>query len=268
VDEKLRKSSLKAVDQASRKDSTRALTKLTHVVDGRPRIIAQPPLIVPLTDAIGDIGPDRVHDLFARYQASLPPHRAAVLRRYHIVDIAHKVVGVGSVGTRCLIVLLESDQEAPLFLQFKEATTSVLEPYAGPSGYERAGERVVRGQQQMQATGDILLGWSHFDADDRTIDFYFRQLWDGKGSFEVERMGPKRLERYALTCGRALALAHVRTGDGAAIHGYLGGDGPDDEHAEEVFAEFAERYADLNDVDHAAHERAIADGRVQVASEP
>jgi uncharacterized protein (DUF2252 family) len=178
--------------------------------------------------------------------------------------MAHKVVGVGSVGTLSLIVLLESDQGAPLFLQFKEATRSVLEPYAGPSGYERAGERVVRGQQLMQATGDILLGWSHFDArDGRTIDFYFRQLWDGKGSAEVDQMGPKRLERYASYCGAALALAHARTGDAAAIHGYLG----DDDIAAEVLADFAERYADLNERDHAEHERAIEAGRIAVASE-
>ncbi len=112
----------------------------------------------------------------------------------------------------------------------------------------------------MQATSDIMLGWSHFDADDRRIDFYFRQLWDGKGSADVDRMGPKRLARYAATCGAALALAHARTGDGAAIHGYLG----DDDTADEVFADFAERYADLDEQDHAAHERAITDGRIRV----
>ena len=245
-------------------DSTQALEKLTERVDGRRRIIAQPPLIMPLSDVNDDIGVNRLIEFIDRYRASLPPHRAAILDRYHFVDIAHKVVGVGSVGTRCLIVLLESDQGAPLFLQFKEATTSVLEPYAGPSGYERAGERVVRGQQLMQATGDVLLGWSHFDAENgRTFDFYLRQLWDGKGSAEVDQMGAKRLKRYAWHCGAALALAHVRTGDGAAIHGYLG----DDDTADAVFADFAERYADRNQLDHAAHERAIADGRIEAAFE-
>jgi uncharacterized protein (DUF2252 family) len=262
-DEKLRKRSKKAVDKASRKDSMRALKKLTHVVDGKRRIIANPPLIVPLTDAIDDIGRDRLHDLFDRYRASLPPYRAAIVERYRIVDMAHKVVGVGSVGTLCLIVLLESDQGTPLFLQFKEATESVLEPYAGASDYEHSGERVVRGQQLMQATGDIMLGWSHFDAEDRTIDFYFRQLWDGKGSLDVDQMGHKRLKQYAAACGGALALAHVRSGDGAAIHGYLG----DDSTVDEVFAEFAERYADLNEKDHAAHDQAIDDGRIEVATE-
>ncbi len=190
---------------------------------------------------------------------------AAVLSRYRFVDMAHKIVGVGSVGTRCLIVLLESDQGAPLFMQFKEATASVLEPYAGPSGFERAGERVVRGQRLMQSTGDILLGWSHLDdGQGRTLDFYFRQLWDGKGSVEVDQMGPKRLKNYAWHCGGTLALAHARTGDAAAIHGYLG----DDATADHVLAEFAERYADLNERDHDAHEQAIAAGRVDAAAEP
>jgi hypothetical protein len=171
------------------------------------------------------------------------------------------VVGVGSVGTLCLIVLLESDDGSPLFMQFKEATQSVLEPYCGPCGYAGTGERVVRGQQLMQSTGDILLGWSHFDADDREIGFYFRQLWDGKGSADVDQMGPKRLARYAAACGAVLALAHARTGDAAAIHGYLG----DDDAADHLLAQFADKYADLNVADHAAHERAIEDGRVPVA---
>ena len=268
--EKLRKRSAKAVNKASRKDSMRALDKLTTVVDGKRRIISQPPLIVPLSDVvdadkIDTLDRHRLVEFFDRYRASLPPDRAAVVNRYHLVDMAHKVVGVGSVGTRCLIVLLESDEGSPLFLQFKEATRSVLEPYAGSSGYDLAGERVVRGQQLMQATGDILLGWSRTDPDasGRVIDFYFRQLWDGKGSAEVDQMGPKRLARYAWHCGAALALAHARTGDGAAIHGYLGDDGA----ADDVLADFAEHYADVNERDYAAHQEAIADGRISVASE-
>lgn len=267
-DEKLRKRSAKAVDKASRKDSMRALEKLTTVVDGKRRIISQPPLIVPMSDVVGDVDDvdrGRLTQFFERYRASLAPDHAVVVDRYRLVDMAHKVVGVGSVGTRCLIVLLESDQEKPLFLQFKEATASVLEPYAGPSGYDHAGERVVRGQQLMQATGDILLGWSRTDPDDngRVIDFYFRQMWDGKGSAEVDQMGPKRLARYAWHCGAALALAHARTGDAAAIYGYLGDDGT----ADEALADFAGRYADLNERDYAAHKKAIADGRISVASE-
>jgi uncharacterized protein (DUF2252 family) len=262
-DEKLRKRSQKAVDKASRTDSVKALEKLTEVVDDHRRIVSEPPLIVPLRTVDGEIDPDRLRDLFDRYRRSLPPHRAAVIDRYRIVDIAHKVVGVGSVGTLCLIVLLESDDGSPLFMQFKEATHSVLEPYCGPSGYAGTGERVVRGQQLMQSTGDILLGWSHFDADDREIGFYFRQLWDGKGSADVDQMGPTRLARYAAACGAVLALAHARTGDAAAIHGYLG----DDDTADHLLAQFADTYADLNVADHAAHERAIEDGRVPVADE-
>ena len=264
-DEKLQKRSREAIEKATRKDSMRALEKLTEVVDGKRRIVANPPLIVPLVDAVPDDRIEHLRDFYARYRASLAPHRAAVLDRYRVVDVAHKIVGVGSVGTRCLIVLLESDQGAPLFLQFKEATTSVLEPYAGSSGFERAGERVVRGQRLMQSTGDILLGWSHIDSEEgRTHDFYFRQLWDGKGSAEVDQMGPKRLKSYAWYCGGTLALAHARTGDGAAIHGYLGLD----DTADHVFAEFGERYADLNEQDHGAHEQAIASGRVEAAAEP
>ena len=247
-DEKLRKRCQKAVDKASRKDSVKALEKLTEVVDGHRRIVSEPPLIVPLRNVDGEIDSDRLRDLFDRYR---------------IVDIAHKVVGVGSVGTLCLIVLLESDDGSPLFMQFKEATQSVLEPYCGPCGYAGTGERVVRGQQLMQSTGDILLGWSHFDADDREIGFYFRQLWDGKGSADVDQMGPTRLARYAAACGAVLALAHARTGDAAAIHGYLG----DDDTADHLLAQFADTYADLNVADHAVHERAIEDGRVPVADE-
>ena len=261
-DEALRKRDRAAIEKATRKDSLRALDKLTEVVDGRRRIVTQPPMIVPLADTIDEHNVDDVREFFDRYRASLAPHRAAVLDRYHFVDLAHKVVGVGSVGTRCLIVLLESDQGAPLFMQFKEATTSVLEPHLGPSGYERAGERVVRGQRLMQSTGDILLGWSHIvGAEGRILDFYFRQLWDGKGSAEVDEMGPTRLKNYARHCGSTLALAHARTGDGAALHGYLG----DDATADHVFAEFGERYADLNEGDHRAHEQAIASGRIEAA---
>jgi len=264
-DEQLRKRSRKAISKATRKDSVRALDKLTEVVDGQRRIVAEPPLIVPLERRLPEDHIAAVEALFDKYRASLPPHRAAVLDRYRLVDVAHKVVGVGSVGTRCLIVLLQSGEGAPLFLQFKEAVQSVLEPYAGASGYDQAGERVVRGQRAMQATGDVFLGFARYQPPDgRTVDFYFRQLWDGKGSAEVEQMGPKRLKKYAWFCGGALALAHARTGDGVAISGYLG----DDDSVDDVFAEFAERYAHLNDADHAAHEAAIATGWVEAAGDP
>ncbi len=262
LDEKRRRRADRQVRRATGKDSLKALEKLTEVVDGRRRIIDRPPIIVRADEALEGEERARTAALFAQYRASLEPHHSAVLDRYTFVDMAHKIVGVGSVGTRCLIVLLESGDGSPLFMQFKEATRSVLEPYVGGAGFAEAGERVVRGQRLMQATGDILLGWSRYErADGSHVDFYFRQLWDGKGSAVVDEMGPKRLARYGAECGAALALAHARTGDGAAISGYLG----DDETADHALAEFAERYADLNAADHAAHEAAIGDGRVPVA---
>ena len=260
VDSKTQKQYRKVAARATRKDSVRALDKLTEVVNGEHRIVANPPLIVRTDELLEGEERERVAEFFRGYKATLEPNRSALLDRYRFVDMAHKIVGVGSVGTRCLIVLLESDQGSPLFMQFKEATQSVLEPYVGASPYEQAGERVVRGQRLLQSTSDILLGWSRYERRDAsTADFYFRQLWDGKGSYEVEDMDPKRLKRYAWHCGATLALGHARSGDAAMISGYLG----TDKEADHVFAEFAERYADLNERDYQAHEEAIAEGRVQ-----
>ena len=258
MSEKRRKRSAATAAKATRKDSLRALDKLTAVVDGQRRIVEHPPLITRHDDVIRSER-EQLRGFLASYLSTLEPHRAAVLRQYRFVDIAHKVVGVGSVGTRCLIVLLESQHGAPLFLQFKEATRSVLEPYLGDNDFDQAGERVVRGQQLMQSAGDILLGWSRYQRDDGSeADFYFRQLWDGKGSAEVDQMGPKRLKAYAGACGSTLALAHARTGDASAISTYLG----DDDTADRVFTKFAERSANLNESDYAAHEAAIESGRV------
>ena len=261
-DEQLSKRSRKALAKATSKDSVRALDKLTEVVDGRRRIVPNPPLVVRVDDHLDGEDGQYLIDFFMSYRSSLAPHRQAVLDRYRVVDMAHKVVGVGSVGTRCLIVLLESDNGSPLFLQFKEATKSVLEPFAEPSEFDQSGERVVRGQRLMQATGDIFLGWSRRRRPEgAAVDFYFRQLWDGKGSADVDRMGPKRLKNYAKHCGFTLALAHARTGDAAAISGYLG----DDPTIDHVLSDFADSYADLAERDHAAHLRAIDDGRIAVA---
>ena len=151
--------------------------------------------------------------------ASLPRDRQHILDAYAVVDLAHKVVGVGSVGTRCWILLLESGDGEPLFLQFKEATTSVLEPHLGPSEFETSGQRVVEGQQLVQAAGDAFLGWGRYSepAAGEYTDYYFRQLWDGKYSAPVDEMGPKRLRRYGRFCGLVLARAHARSGD-AATH--------------------------------------------------
>ncbi len=192
--------------------------KLTEVVDGQRRIVEKPPVIIRVDELLEGVEREPVVEFFGRYAATLARHCAGVLRRYRFVDMAHKIVGVGSVGTRCMILLLESDRGAPLFMRLKEATRSVLEPYAGDAGFDQAGERVVRGQRLVQSTGDILPGWSLYErAGGGTADSYFRQLWDGKGSLEVGEMGPKRLKSYAWHCGAALALAHARGGDAAMI---------------------------------------------------
>ncbi|RLE21706.1 MAG: DUF2252 domain-containing protein, partial [Actinobacteria bacterium] len=261
LDKKRSKAVRKAGQKASRKDSVRALNKLTDIVDGRRVIVPNPPLITRMDDMLERHGLDDLAQFFAQYRETLAPYRRDLIDRYSKVDMAHKVVGVGSVGTRCLIILMESGGGSPLFLQFKEATESVLEPYAGASEYELAGQRVVLGQRLMQSTGDILLGWSRYNneaADRPNIDFYFRQMWDGKGSAEVDELGPKGLKRYAKSCGAALALAHARAGDAPMISGYLG----DDSTFDHALAAFGETYADLNDHDYALHQKAIKSGQI------
>jgi len=258
---KERKRADKQMRKARSKNSLRALKKLTDIVDGRRVIVPDPPRVTRVDELLE---PDELPSLrrfFAAYAETLPNHRREVLRRYTPVDLAHKIVGVGSVGTRCAILLLESGDGEPLFLQFKEATKSVLEPYLGDSKYETHGERVVKGQRLMQASGDIFLGWSRMERPDgRSADFYFRQLWDGKGSAAVEEMSPRSLRSYAGSCGATLALAHARTGDPAMISGYLGGSDTFDR----AVTKFAERYADLNETDHEEHLEAAESGRITV----
>ncbi|MEL7206630.1 MAG: DUF2252 domain-containing protein [Actinomycetota bacterium] len=258
-----RKKARKGVRKAKRKNSLRAFRKLTDIVDGRRVIVPDPPLVVPLRDMDGEVDRNALARFFESYLDTLPSNRQRLLRRYGIVDVARKVVGVGSVGTRCLIVLLESGGGHPLFLQFKEATDSVLEPYLEPSRYEQAGHRVVAGQRLIQASGDIFLGWARLEVDGHEVDFYFRQLWDGKGSFDVEDMGAKRLRRYARSCGAALALAHARSGDAAMIDGYVG----DDATFDEALADFAEAYADRNEADYARLTAAIDGGDIEVVTD-
>ena len=251
----------KVMRKARSKDSLRALRKLTDIVDGRRVIVPDPPRVTRVDELLEPDELPSLRQFFAAYVETLPNHRREVLRRYTPVDLAHKVVGVGSVGTRCLILLLESGDGDPLFLQFKEATASVLEPYLGGSKYETHGERVVKGQRLMQASGDIFLGWSRMErSDGRGADFYFRQLWDGKGSAAIEAMSPSALLSYAGSCGATLALAHARTGDPAMISGYLGGSDTFDR----AVARFAERYADLNETDHEEHLEAAESGRITV----
>ena len=257
LDNKTRARIDKMSEKSSRKNSLRAQRKLTDIVDGRRRIVPDPPLITRVDHLIESDETAQMAEFFGRYLSSLPRHRRLLLERYSMIDLAHKVVGVGSVGTRCLIVLLESGDGEPLFLQFKEATSSVLEPYTEPSEFE-PGQRVVEGQRLTQTMGDIFLGWSHFTRDDHTRYFYFRQLWDGKGSVDVDEMNSRRLRRYARVCGGVLALAHARSGDAAMIAGYIG----EDETFDRAIAEFSHGYADLNERDHEAHVAAIDNGTV------
>lgn len=260
LDAKGQAKTTKSVTKARGKNSLRAFKKLTEVVDGRRVIVADPPLITPVDRSLDGDAATMLRAFFLEYLDTLPRHRKDLLVRYHLADLAHKVVGVGSVGTACWIVLLMTGDDEPIFLQIKEATTSVLEPYVGASEFAQAGERVVEGQRIMQASGDIFLGWArHADASGVERDYYFRQLWDGKGSADIEQMGPKRLRNYAWFCGCALALAHARSGDPALISGYLG----EDDTFDQAIASFAEAYADLNETDHAAHDAAIAAGRIE-----
>ena len=226
--------------------------KLTELVDGRRRIIEDPPLILHAHHHF-----DVPRTAFDAYAQSLTRERRTLLDRYVVVDAARKVVGVGSVGTRCHIVLLmDGDGEAPLFLQIKEAEVSVLAPYAGPSEYRHEGERVVAGQRLMQAASDVFLGWADGPYGHQ---YYVRQLRDMKGSVSIDLLGPEELARYAMLCGVTLARAHARSGDPAAIAGYLGAG----DQFDRAIVSFADGYADQTVADHAALEQAVADGRIE-----
>ena len=239
------------VAKAKAKTSLKAFAKLTEVVDGEPRIVSDPPVVVPIEEIAGD----RAHELeeFLRgviraYRRTLPGDRRKLLERYRYVHAARKVVGVGSVGTRAFIMLaLGRDDDDPLFLQFKEAEASVLEPFLGRSEYQNHGQRVVEGQRLTQAASDIMLGWIRTEGFDGVKrDFYVRQLWDAKGSAIVELMEPVELTGYAELCGTELARAHARSGDSIAIAAYLGRNDTFDR----ALAEFAEAYADQNERDY------------------
>jgi len=251
-----------ATEKAKRKDRHRAARKLTEVVDGRRRIADAPPLIIRAAPEQLEAELDRIKEFLQQCRAGLTRDRQTILDRYSVVDLAHKVVGVGSAGTRCWILLLETGDGEPLFLQFKEATASVLEPYLGASEFEYAGQRVVEGQQLVQAASDLFLGWARYPRADGThVDYYFRQLWDGKYSAPIGEMGPKRLRRYGRFCGLVLARAHARSGDAAVISGYLG----DDDAFDRAMVAFAQAYADRTHEDHARLVAAVEDGEIEVA---
>jgi uncharacterized protein (DUF2252 family) len=251
--------------KARSKDSLRALRKLTREQDGEPRIVSAPPLITPLEE-LSD-APDaeaQLQAVLGAYRGSLADDQRRLVSSYRYVHAARKVVGVGSVGTRAWIVLLLGrDASDPLFLQAKEAQRSVLEPYVGGSPYEHPGRRVVEGQRLMQAAGDAFLGWVSAEGiDGRLRHFYVRQLWDGKGSADVERMSAGGLSIYASLCGEALARAHARSGDRFAIASYLGkGDVFD-----QSMARFAESYADQNERDFERVASAAESGELEVES--
>ncbi|HEY2053186.1 MAG TPA: DUF2252 domain-containing protein [Solirubrobacterales bacterium] len=250
--------------KARAKDSLRALRKLTTTDgDGRLRIVADPPLITPLSElAEGDEGNRTLRPILDSYTSTLTDDRRRLVASYEYVDAARKVVGVGSVGTRAWIVLmLGRGSGDPLFLQAKEAGPSVLEPYAGASEYANHGRRVVEGQRLMQAASDIFLGWvSAQGLDSEARCFYVRQLWDGKGSVDVERVSAPELGLYGALCARTLARAHARSGDRAAIAAYLGRSNT----FERAIAEFAERYADQNELDYASLLEAEKRGELEV----
>ena len=254
----------KTAAKAHTRDSLQALSKLGELVDGKYRIASQPPIVVPARDLAATYGlsPKEVvpaiHEQFRAYRATLQDDRRRLLERFEIVDAARKVVGVGSVGTRAFIVLLQGrDAQDPLFLQIKEATASVLEAYLPKSGYKQHGERVVQGQRMMQAASDIYLGWTK--GLDVRRHFYWRQLRDMKGSVEAEALAPLGLTFYARTCGWTLARAHARSGDPVAIAEYLGASDAFDKS----ITDFSERYADQNERDYQEFVTAVRSGRLE-----
>lgn len=247
----------KNLAKARGRTSLQAFSKLTETVDGQVRFRDDPPLVTHVSQF-----DDRkaLEELLHQYRATLPDERRVLADRYELVDIAQKVVGVGSVGTRAFITLnIGRDGDDPLILQAKEATTSVLEPHTGRSRYRQQGKRVVVGQRLMQATSDIFLGWLR---GPNGRDFYLRQLRDMKGSAEIEALNLSELTLYAELCGWVLARAHARTGDAAAIAGYLGGG----EAFDKAMRDWAHAYADQTERDHEALLAAIDTGRVPAAA--
>jgi uncharacterized protein (DUF2252 family) len=261
---KMRKRAGTAIAKARTRDSMQAFNTLTHMVDGQPRIVSDPPLIVPVTELFpGETAHEFNEWARARlraYRQTLEIERRLLLEGYEFIELARKVVGVGSVGTRAWIALmLGRDDADPLFLQMKEAEASVLEEFCGRSAYRNHGHRVVAGQRIMQAASDVLLGWFHVTGPDGVErDFYVRQLRDWKGSAEIETMVPKGMEIYAAGCGWTLARAHARSGDRIAIASYLG----KSDIFDRAITTFASTYADQNERDHEALQAAAKSGRI------
>jgi uncharacterized protein (DUF2252 family) len=261
---KIVKRTSKALAKARTRDSVSAASKLTRIVDGEPRIVADPPLIVPIAE-LEEHGRERMFDALDErmraYRSSLPHERRILLEQFQLTDFARKVVGVGSVGTRAWIALLVgSGSGEPLLLQMKEAERSVLEQFLKQSRFANHGRRVVTGQRLMQASSDIFLGWLHVAAgpDQQPRDFYVRQLKDWKGSAEIEQMAPKGMAAYGRMCGWTLARAHARGGDRIALASYLGRGTA----FERALVEFADAYAEQNERDYRALTQAVDSGRI------
>jgi uncharacterized protein (DUF2252 family) len=263
LDKPSRKAFTRTIDKARTRDSVGSRRKLTEVVDGHLRLVSRPPLVIPSRDLDFGPGPAELErwitGLIDEYSATLSTNRRQLLEQYRFVDIALKVVGVGSVGTRAWVVLMVGrDEEDPLFLQAKEAGRSVLDVATGSRGLDNHGQRVVEGQRIMQAVSDVLLGWQRATRNGVSTDYYVRQLQDWKGAPAVETLPTSALESYARICAQTLARAHARSGDRIAIAAYLGGRDVFDQ----AVGEFATAYADKAEADHAALQAAARDGRI------
>jgi uncharacterized protein (DUF2252 family) len=258
----------KDLSRAQTRDSMHDVSKLTRLVDGRRQIINDPPLIVAVEDLFGDVETDALYDeigaVVDQYRRSLQSDRRRLLEQFTLAHMARKVVGVGSVGTRAWVILLDAgDDDEPLILQAKEAEDSVLSPFSGRSRYDNQGERVVAGQHLIQAQSDIFLGWTQVEGvDGARHDYYVRQLRDWKYSLPVDQVRPRGMTEYARLCGWTLARGHARSGDRVALSAYLGRS----PRFENAMADFAEAYADQNEADYAAFQDAVKQGRVQATA--
>jgi uncharacterized protein (DUF2252 family) len=256
------------ITKARTHDSMQALDKLTTLTDGQRQIISEPPTIEPIEEIYPNEQAttisEQIESVLRKYKRTLVSDRRHLLDQFRMIQVARKVVGVGSVGTRAWIALMEAEGTEPLFLQAKEAEESVLANFCGRSRYGNQGERVVAGQHLMQAESDIFLGWTRATGPDGVErDFYIRQLKDWKMSAPIEQMIPSGMAAYARLCGWTLARAHARSGDRIALASYLGRT----ETFDRAITDFAEIYADQNDQDFAAFQAAARKGTVRYTSD-